>query len=109
VLTADAGVSPGSLAEAPPAGLLDAAYGSTAAVPHLLVAGDADPLADRDALGRLAKSLPSARLSIVRGGHHDVLNDASHRSVAAEIVAFLETIRDGAPLRPFVRVESSAW
>lgn len=109
VLTGDAEVVRGSLAVALPAALLDAAYGSTGAVPHLILAGDADPLADLDALGRLAKALPAARLSIVRGAHHDVLNDQTHRSVAAEIVAFLEMVRAGTPLRPFVHAESSAW
>ncbi|NEE55007.1 alpha/beta hydrolase, partial [Streptomyces sp. SID8455] len=69
--------------------------------------GDADPLADRDALERTAKSHPRARLSTVRDAHHDVLNDMQHRSVAAEIVTFLETLRDG--LVPVVTVESSDW
>ena len=64
---------------------------------------------DDDALARLAKSLPTARLATVRGAHHDVLNDVSHRSVAAEVVSFLEALRDGSPLRPFVRTESTTW
>jgi len=58
------------------------------AVPGELLDGEADPLADRD-------------------GHHDVLNDLQHRSVAAEIAAFLEALRDG--LAPAVTVETSAW
>jgi alpha-beta hydrolase superfamily lysophospholipase len=109
VLTDDPAVVPGSLAEAVPAALLDAAYGSTAGVPHLLLSGDADPLADRAELNRLAKSLPQARLAVVRGGHHDVLNDLQHRSVAAEIVTFLEAVRGGVPPVPLVEVVASAW
>jgi hypothetical protein len=31
----------------------------------------------------------------VEGGRHDVLNDVAHRSVAAEIVQFLEWLRAG--------------
>jgi alpha-beta hydrolase superfamily lysophospholipase len=89
--------------------LLDQAYGSRAELPQLLLIGDADPLADRAALAGLASALPAARLSVVRGGHHDVLNDLQHRSVAAEIVSFLEALRDSTPLVPLVRVESSAW
>jgi alpha-beta hydrolase superfamily lysophospholipase len=87
--------------------LLDAAYQSTADVPQLLLTGAADPLADHDVIERAAKTLPAARLAVVRGGHHDVLNDLQHRSVAAEIVAFLEALRDD--LTPAVTVETSAW
>lgn len=62
--------------------------------PHLL-----------DALTRTAESQSRARLPVVRGARHDVLNDVNHRSVAAETVAFLETLRNG--LVPVVPVESS--
>ncbi len=99
----------GTLATAVPDALLDAAYGSASDVPQLLLVGDDDPLADRGALTRAAKSLPVARLSVVRGAHHDVLNDLQHRSVAAEVITFLETLRDEPALEPIVTVESSAW
>ncbi|MCK9895939.1 alpha/beta hydrolase [Frankia sp. AgB32] len=105
----DPAVRPGALAEAVPDALLDAAYGSTAELPQLLLVGDADPLADRAALARLAKGLPAARLAVVRGGHRDVLNDLQHRSVAAEIVSFLEVLRGGLPLVPTITVEASSW
>lgn len=107
VLTGDTAVERGTLAGAVPQDLLDAAYANTADLPHLLLVGDADPLADRDAVARAAKTLPRARLSVVRGAHHDVLNDLQHRSVAAEVVTFLEALRDG--LTPAVTVEASAW
>ncbi|MGW1771120.1 alpha/beta hydrolase [Streptomyces sp. NPDC002104] len=107
VLTNDAQVRRGSLGDPVPDAVLDAAYESASEVPALLLVGDADPLADREGLARTAKSLPRARLSVVRGAHHDVLNDVQHRSVAAEVVTFLETLRDG--LVPLVTVESSAW
>jgi alpha-beta hydrolase superfamily lysophospholipase len=106
-LGGDTGVRRGSLARAVPEELLDAAYHSTAGVPHLLLAGALDPLSDHDALARAAKSLPSARLAIVRGAHHDVLNDLQHRSVAAEVVTFLEALRDD--LTAAVAVQASAW
>lgn len=106
-LTGDSGFRRGALDEVVPDALLTAAYESEADVPALILTGDADPLADRDALARTAKSLLRARLSTVRDAHHDVLNDMQHRSVAAEIVTFLETLRDG--LVPIVTVESSAW
>ncbi|MFE4452533.1 alpha/beta hydrolase [Streptomyces sp. NPDC056796] len=106
-LTEDAGVRRGALGEEVPRALLTAARDSAPDVPALLLVGDADPLADREALVRTAQSLPRARLSVVRGGHHDVLNDLQHRSVAAEIVTFLEALREG--LVPVVTVGSSAW
>jgi alpha-beta hydrolase superfamily lysophospholipase len=109
VLTDDPSVQPGSLSTAVPAALLDAVYGGAADLPHLLLVGDADPLTDRDELSRFAKSLPSARLTSVHGGHHDVLNDLQHRSVAAEIVTFLEALRGAPPLEPIIAVESSSW
>ncbi|MGY4976773.1 alpha/beta hydrolase [Streptomyces sp. 900105755] len=106
-LTDDTRFRRGALTDAVAPALLTAAYESELAVPALLLAGDADPLADRDVLDRAAKSWPRARLAVVRGGHHDVLNDLQHRSVAAEVVTFLETLRNG--LVPLVSVESSAW
>ncbi|MER5911459.1 alpha/beta hydrolase [Streptomyces sp. NPDC001982] len=106
-LTDDPEVRRGSLDTPVPEGLLATAYGGGTDVPALFLIGDADPLADRDALARTAKSWSRARLSVVRGAHHDVLNDLQHRSVAAEIVTFLETVRGG--LVPVIAVESSAW
>jgi ABC-type dipeptide/oligopeptide/nickel transport system permease component len=67
---------------------------------------DATPEADREALASSVKA-SRARLSVVRGAHHDVLNDVQHRSVAAEIVSFLEVLRN--ELVPVISVESSAW
>ncbi|MER6531255.1 alpha/beta hydrolase [Streptomyces sp. NPDC001508] len=106
-LTDDPLVRRGRLAAPVPEALLAAAYGGGITVPALLLAGDADPLADRDAVAHLVKSLPRARLAVVRGAHHDVLNDVQHRSVAAETVTFLETLRND--LVPVVAVESSGW
>jgi alpha-beta hydrolase superfamily lysophospholipase len=106
-LTQDPEVRRGSLDDAVPEAVLAAAYDSEAAVPTLLLVGDADPLADHEALAHTAKSRPSARLSVVHGAHHDVLNDLQHRSVAAEVVTFLENVRN--ELRPLITVRSSAW
>jgi alpha-beta hydrolase superfamily lysophospholipase len=106
-LTQDSEVRRGSLDEAVPQAVLSAAYDNETVVPTLLLVGDADPLADHEALARTAKSLASARLSVVHGAHHDVLNDLQHRSVAAEVVTFLENLRN--ELRPLITVRSSAW
>jgi alpha-beta hydrolase superfamily lysophospholipase len=109
VLSDDEAVLRGALSGAVPAALLDDAYSSTVDLAHLLLVGDSDRYADRDALARVAKALPRARLVVVRGAHHDVLNDLQHRSVAAEIVTFLEALREAPTLVPIVSVESSAW
>ncbi len=109
VLSEDASLRRGALDGALPSALLDAAYGSTADVPHLLIIGDSDAYADRDALSRAAKGLSRARLVVVRDGHHDVLNDLQHRSVASEVITFLEALRDSSSLTPVVSVESSDW
>lgn len=106
-LTQDPEVRRGSLDTAVPEAVLAAAYDGETAVPVLLLVGDADPLADHEALAHTAKSLARARLSVAHGAHHDVLNDLQHRSVAAEVVTFLETLRN--ELRPLVTVRSSAW
>lgn len=107
VLTEDVAVARGSLAVALPDGVLDAAYGGVVDIPQLVLVGDADPLTDREVLARAVKASPAARLSVVHGAHHDVLNDLQHRSVAAEIVSFLETL--GNKLVPVISVESSTW
>ena len=97
----------GDLRTALPDELLDTAYAITTDLPLLVLVGDADPLADRETLARTVKTLPAARLSVVHDAHHDVLNDRQHRSVAAEVVTFLETL--GNELVPVITVESSAW
>ncbi|MET8831645.1 alpha/beta hydrolase [Streptomyces sp. NPDC004610] len=106
-LTEDTGVRRGALTTPLPEPLRTAARQAEPGVPVLLLAGDADPLTDHETLTHTAKSLERARLAVVRGAHHDVLNDLQHRSVAAEIVTFLETLRND--LTPLIRVESSAW
>jgi alpha-beta hydrolase superfamily lysophospholipase len=107
VLNADASLQRGALAEAVRDELLDAAYAEVADLPQLLLVGDTDPLADRPALEQTAEALPKGRLTVVRGAHHDVLNDLQHRSVAAEVVTFLETLRN--ELAPVLAVGTSAW
>jgi len=46
---------------------------------------------------------------VVRGAHHDVLNDLQHRTVAAEIVTFLEALRGQPSLEAVIEIRSSAW
>jgi len=97
----------GSLAAGIDPALVRTALRGEVDLPRLLLVGDADPLADRQALASVATASPRTRLTVVRGAHHDVLNDLQHRSVAAEVVTFLEVLKGG--LEPVLAVESSAW
>jgi alpha-beta hydrolase superfamily lysophospholipase len=72
-------------------------------VPVLAVHGGADPIAPlRDARERLR---PVRELEFVEtvDGLHDALNDASHRSVAATVVLWLERLRAAGVHAPIVR------
>ena len=67
-----------------------------AALPVLLVHGEADPVSPVATARELAARLPEAALATVADGRHDSLNDISHRSVAATVVLWLERLRAGA-------------
>ena len=92
-------VQPGALFSAPiPTELIgDAGYRGT--LPTLALHGDSDPVSPLDTA---RDSYPVAPVVIV-GGRHDVLNDITHRSVAATIILFLERLRLGADLPEIVR------
>jgi alpha-beta hydrolase superfamily lysophospholipase len=67
-------------------------------VPLLAVHGGADVVATASAALAYYDDVPNARVAIADGGRHDILNDLTHRSVAATIVLFLEQLRnDGVP------------
>ncbi|RKN04648.1 hypothetical protein D7319_27715 [Streptomyces radicis] len=71
-------------------------------LPLLAVHGGADRISPpEEALPRY-RALGAAPLVTVRGGLHDILNDVTHRSVAATVVLFLERLRLGAELPPIV-------
>jgi pimeloyl-ACP methyl ester carboxylesterase len=63
--------------------------------PVLVLHGEADVIASPKAARAFAEMLPAGHFVLVGGGRHDVLNDVDHRSVAAEIVQFLEWLRAG--------------
>ena len=70
------------------------------AVPVLGLHGTADPVSPLDAARERYRQAPRAELISIAGGVHDVLNDVTHRTVAATIVLFLERLRLGAELPP---------
>ena len=100
VLTDEAAFDRGRLAEPLPERLAGAQR--PAAVPTLVIHGDADPVT---APASVLEAFGSAVL--VAEGRHDILNDVTHRSVAATIVLFLERLRLGAELPLIVRDASA--
>jgi alpha-beta hydrolase superfamily lysophospholipase len=71
--------------------------------PVLVLHGTADPVTPPAAAVAPYAGTKAARVRLVEGGRHDVLNDLSHRSVAATIVLFLESLRLGADLPTIVK------
>jgi pimeloyl-ACP methyl ester carboxylesterase len=77
---------------------LDTSGTRVASKPVLAIHGGADVLSPLpQALATYAKA-QITDVWVVEGGLHDILNDVSHRSVAATIVLFLERLRLDASL-----------
>jgi alpha-beta hydrolase superfamily lysophospholipase len=87
-------ITPGALELPIPDELLDLDPAGIA-VPVLVVHGEADPVVSLDDAVSFARTLGDAEIVSVAGGLHDILNDLSHRSVAATVVLFLERIKAG--------------
>jgi pimeloyl-ACP methyl ester carboxylesterase len=92
------GLRRGALFEPIPAGWDSLADLGRLAVPVLGLHGTADPVSPLDAARERYRQVPRAELVSIAGGVHDVLNDVTHRTVAATIVLFLERLRLGAEL-----------
>ncbi|WP_410608196.1 alpha/beta hydrolase [Amycolatopsis sp. lyj-109] len=94
VVSDDDGFVRGALARPVPSGW----EVSDPAKPALVLHGSADPVTSPEAAFAPFRDAKTARLSLVAGAHHDVLNDVSHRSVAATVVLFLESLKLGSDL-----------
>ncbi|MFG3254790.1 alpha/beta hydrolase [Streptomyces sp. NPDC048172] len=90
LLTSDPAFARGALEEAP-TGELPAL--DRIAVPVLGLHGADDTVSPLDEARRAFSALPDAELVSVAGTRHDVLNDHTHRTVAATVVLFLERLR----------------
>ena len=99
------GLRRGALFEPVPAGWESLADLGKLAVPVLGLHGTADPVSPLDAARERYRQSPRAELVSIAGGVHDVLNDVTHRTVAATIVLFLERLRLGAELPPIAASE----
>jgi alpha-beta hydrolase superfamily lysophospholipase len=83
-------VSPGRLVDAE---LFEAAPGLRVDVPSLAFHGTDDPISPLVLATARYSDAGIDRLLTVLDGRHDVLNSVHHRTVAAEVVQFLETLR----------------
>lgn len=102
VLTEDASFERGALQRDLPAAWAGYRPGPSG-LPTLVVHGSADPLSPVDTALEPFRDVPATETWVVEGGRHDVLNDVTHRSVAATVVLFLERLKLGADLPAIVR------
>lgn len=72
---------------------LDVPAGRSPSVPVLAIHGSVDTISPLPRALEVLSTLPSVETHVVDGGLHDILNDVTHRSVAATIVLFLERLR----------------
>ncbi|GAA2586987.1 alpha/beta fold hydrolase [Winogradskya consettensis] len=96
------GATPGAVFSAQiPTELIDPVGSVT--VPVLGLHGGDDKISPLDGVrGRYA----GGSLLVIEGGRHDILNDVTHRTVAAHVILFLERLRLGADL-PVITKEAS--
>jgi alpha-beta hydrolase superfamily lysophospholipase len=100
-LTSDRGVERGAVAR--PLAAEDVARRLEAITqPVLAVHGDADLISPLDRALAVYADLPRSEVWSVAGAKHDVLNDSTHRSVAALVVTFLERLARGSADTPIV-------
>jgi pimeloyl-ACP methyl ester carboxylesterase len=100
VLTGEPALRRGRLADPLPAPLAEAV--GAPALPTLVVHGADDAVAPAAQALRPLAGAPGVEAVLIAGGRHDILNDVTHRSVAATVVLFLERLRLGPELAPIV-------
>ena len=94
------GVRPAGLFESLPVEWFDAGVPAEIRVPVLGLHGHDDAVSPFGTARSWYASVPRAELFGFVGGRHDVLNDQTHRTVAATVVLFLERLRQGSGLLP---------
>jgi alpha-beta hydrolase superfamily lysophospholipase len=98
-------VSPGALYGEVPETWLQEATLSSIGIPILGLHGRDDPITPLDAVRSAFASAPEAELVGIAEARHDVLNNMSHRTVAATIVLWLERLRLGPELPAIATAE----
>lgn len=94
------GLRRGALYEPVPEGWESLANLTRITQPVLGLHGTADPVSPLAGARERYAEAPRVELVSIVGGVHDVLNDVTHRTVAATIILFLERLRLGAELAP---------
>jgi pimeloyl-ACP methyl ester carboxylesterase len=84
-------------------GLFDKGSAGALPVPVLAIHGESDALSPAAAAVAEYRRLGATQVVTVAGGRHDILNDVTHRSVAATVVLFLERLRNGDVSAPLIR------
>jgi alpha-beta hydrolase superfamily lysophospholipase len=100
-----AGVRSGELFADLPVEWFDPRTPGRIALPTLGIHGRDDAVSPLESARRWYAGVPQAELVAIAGGRHDVLNDQTHRTVAATIVLFLERLRGGSALDPIAGAE----
>jgi alpha-beta hydrolase superfamily lysophospholipase len=90
-----------------PTELIEHAGFTAFGVPVLGLHGDDDRISPLDQARARYPQGPRARLVTIAGGRHDLLNDVTHRTVAATIVLFLERLRLGPDLPEIARADGA--
>lgn len=90
-----------------PVGWLEAADLAAVTVPVLGLHGALDAISPLGAARTAYGHASIVELTSVAGGRHDILNDQTHRSVAATVVLFLERLKADRRLVPIARQELS--
>jgi alpha-beta hydrolase superfamily lysophospholipase len=98
-------VSPGALYGEVPETWLQQATLSEIDLPILGLHGRDDPITPLDAVREAFARAPEAELVGIADARHDVLNNMSHRTVAATIVLWLERLRLGRALPAIATTE----
>ena len=102
-----AGVRPAALYDDLPEEWLDPGSAGRLQLPVLGLHGRDDVVSPLEDAARWYAAVDRAELVGIAGGRHDVLNDQTHRTVAATVVLFLERLRAGADLAPIATVEGA--
>lgn len=100
VISDDASFARGALTQALP---WSDVFLSAPEQPLLVLHGRADAITPVGEALRPWVGAASVQQYVIEGGRHDILNDITHRSVAATIVLFLERLKLGAELPVIVR------
>ncbi len=98
-------VSPGALYGSVPETWLEQATLNAIGIPILGLHGRDDPITPLDVVRDAFASAPAAELVGIADARHDVLNNMTHRTVAATIVLWLERLKLGRDLPAIATAE----